>query len=68
METGAMVMDRMLFPFEGPDFETFVYDVETLTYDTAAMVCQLVGIDPIDFSVDTEAIDAVLAPLCEGTW
>ncbi|MFC9769748.1 hypothetical protein [Rhodococcus jostii] len=55
-------MDRMVFPVEGLDLETFVYDVETMACDTAAMVCRLVGVDPICFSVD---VDAVLAPLFE---
>ncbi|MFC9769650.1 hypothetical protein [Rhodococcus jostii] len=52
-------------PIEGPDLETFVYDVETLMRDTAAMVCRLVGVDPIDFALDIAAADAVLTSLFE---
>lgn len=56
-------MDRMVYPVEEPDFETFCYDVETLTRDAVDMVCQLFGFPTFAFPLDAEAIDAALAPL-----
>lgn len=53
-------MGRMVFPIEEPDFETFCYDVETLTRDAINVVCEIFApwMPTIDF-------ETILAPLCE---
>lgn len=56
-------MARMVFPVEEPDFETFVYDVETLTRDAVDTVCQLFGVPTFAFPLDTKAIDSILDTL-----
>ena len=56
-------MARMVFPIEEPDFETFCYDVETLTRDAVDRVCQIFGIPSLHVPIDIEAIDTILGTL-----
>jgi hypothetical protein len=54
----------MVFPVEEPDFETFCYDIETLTREAVDTVCQLFGSPVPDITLD---VDAILAPLYVDT-
>ncbi|MFC9769424.1 hypothetical protein [Rhodococcus jostii] len=62
--------DRMVFPAEQYDVETFRYDVETLVRDAFDTMCQIFGVptfDDIDvffasLAVETVLLDAVSSP------